>query len=235
MRKIYLLFTFMLTFLFSACTSSLFDKTAEAYEESTKELATASSNEDCDRIHDELMEKLYKITQEYPDWKEIIKKEGEESKAVKKVNEAYEAWSNALKDATTDNHYIYMTFCTFENAIAQIEGKTQSNGNPFETSEDKDEETSNEISSSSSDSNVDEMLDSYEEYVNQLSEFYSKMKDAGEGSTDYMEVMGQAEELQDSYKDLLDKCQASMSEFTPEQLKRYKEITEKMTESMKNL
>ncbi len=74
----------MLTLLFSACTSSLFDKTAAAYEESTKELATASSNEDCDRIHDELMEKLYKITKEYPDWQEIIKKEGEKSDAVKK-------------------------------------------------------------------------------------------------------------------------------------------------------
>ena len=63
MKKISVFLAFMLTFLFSACSSSMFDKLVEAYESSTKELASASSNDDCDRIHDELMEKLYKISQ----------------------------------------------------------------------------------------------------------------------------------------------------------------------------
>ena len=75
MKKISVFLAFMLTFLFSACSSSMFDKLVEAYESSTKELASASSNDDCDRIHDELMEKLYKISQDYPDWEEIIQKE----------------------------------------------------------------------------------------------------------------------------------------------------------------
>ena len=61
MKKISVFLAFMLTFLFSACSSSMFDKLVEAYESSTKELASASSNDDCDRIHDELMEKLYKM------------------------------------------------------------------------------------------------------------------------------------------------------------------------------
>ena len=91
MKKISVLFAFMLTFLFSACTSSMFDKLVEAYESSTKELASASSNDDCDKIHDELMEKLYKISQEYPDWEEIVQKEGEDSESFKKVTEAYNA------------------------------------------------------------------------------------------------------------------------------------------------
>ena len=85
MKKISVFLAFMLTFLFSACSSSMFDKLVEAYESSTKELASASSNDDCDRIHDELMEKLYKISQDYPDWEEIIQKEGEDSENVKKV------------------------------------------------------------------------------------------------------------------------------------------------------
>jgi len=55
MKKISVFLAFMLTFLFSACSSSMFDKLVEAYESSTKELASASSNDDCDRIHDELM------------------------------------------------------------------------------------------------------------------------------------------------------------------------------------
>lgn len=111
MKKISVFLAFMLTFLFSACSSSMFDKLVEAYESSTKELASASSNDDCDRIHDELMEKLYKISQDYPDWEEIIQKEGEDSENVKKVTKAYEAWNNTLKDATTNDHYMFMTYC----------------------------------------------------------------------------------------------------------------------------
>lgn len=225
----------MFALLFSSCSSGLFDKTVEAYEGSTKELASASSNEDCDRIHDELMEKLYKITKEYPDWKEIIKKEGEDSEAVKKVSKAYESWNNALKDATTDDHYMNMTFCNFENAIAQIEGKTPDNGT-F-TSDEKEDNLygADDTSTSSSDASVDEMLDSYEEYVNQVTEFYDKLKDMEPGSSDYMQVLGEATELQGSYKDLVEKCQASSMEYTPEQLQRFKEITEKLTEAMKSL
>lgn len=233
MKKIYILFTFMLTLLFSSCSSSLFDKTVEAYEESTKELASASSNEDCDRIHDELMEKLYKITKEYPDWEEIIKKEGDESEAVQKVTKAYEAWNNALKDATTDDHYMFMTYCNFPNAIEQIEGKAPSSKNSVSEDEEKSQDDSEDMSTSSSNSNVDEMLDSYEEYVNKLTDFYSKLKDLDPGSADYMQALGEAQELEGSYKDLLDKCKTSISEFTPEQMQRYTEITKKLTEAMK--
>lgn len=233
MKKLHLLFTIMLTLLFSACTSSLFDKTVEAYEESTKELASASSNEDCDRIHDELMEKLYKITKEYPDWEEIIKKEGDDSEAVKKVTKAYEAWNNALKDATTDDHYMFMTYCNFPNAIEQIEGKAPSSKSSVSEDEEKSQDDSEVMSASSSDSNVDEMLDAYEEYVNKLTDFYSKLKDLDPGSDDYMQALGEAQELEGSYKDLVDKCKTSISDFTPEQMQRYTEITKKLTEAMK--
>lgn len=84
MKKISVFLAFMLTFLFSACSSSMFDKLVEAYESSTKELASASSNDDCDRIHDELMEKLYKISQDYPDWEEIIQKRVKTAKMSKR-------------------------------------------------------------------------------------------------------------------------------------------------------
>ena len=227
MKKISILFAFMLTFLFSACTSSMFDKLVEAYESSTKELASASSNDDCDKIHDELMEKLYKISQEYPDWEEIIQKEGEDSESFKKVTEAYKAWNNTLKEATTDNHYMFMTYCNIPNAIEQITGK----GASKETKESED--TSDELSSSSSDTNIDEMLDSYEEYVNKLSDVYAKLKDLEVGSEDYMSTLGEVQELEGSYQELLDKCKDTKGDFTSEQLERYTEITKKLTEAMK--
>ena len=227
MKKISILFAFMLTFLFSACTSSMFDELVEAYESSTKELASASSNDDCDKIHDELMEKLYKISQEYPDWEEIIQKEGEDSESFKKVTEAYKAWNNTLKEATTDNHYMFMTYCNIPNAIEQITGK----GASKETKESED--TSDELSSSSSDTNIDEMLDSYEEYVNKLSDVYAKLKDLEVGSEDYMSTLGEVQELEGSYQELLDKCKDTKGDFTSEQLERYTEITKKLTEAMK--
>ena len=227
MKKIPVFFAFMLTFLFSACSSSMFDKLVEAYESSPKELASASSNDDCDRIHDELMEKLYKISQEYPDWEEIIQKEGEDSENVKKVTTAYKAWNNTLESATTDNHYMFMTYCNIPNAIEQITGKGTSKENK------ESEDTSDDLSSSSSDTNIDEMLDSYEEYVNKLSDFYAKLKDLEVCSEEYMSTLGEAQQLEGSYQELLDKCKDTKGDFTSEQLERYTEITKKLTEAMK--
>ena len=85
-----------------------------AYEEATKELETATNNDDCDRIHDKLMHRLYEITQQDPDWEKTLEDE--------EVKNAYQAW-NALKNATTDNHYFFMVFCTPEYAIDYCQRK----------------------------------------------------------------------------------------------------------------
>lgn len=128
-------------------------------------------------------------------------KEGEDSENVKKVTTAYKAWNNTLESATTDNHYMFMTYCNIPNAIEQITGK----GASKKTEETKEsEDTSNDLSSSSSDTNIDEMLDSYEEYVNKLSDFYAKLKDMEPGSEEYMSTLGEAQELEGSYQDLLE-------------------------------
>lgn len=157
-------------------------------------------------------------------------KEGEDSENVKKVTKAYEAWNNTLESATTDNHYMFMTYCNIPNAIEQITGK----GASKKTEETKEsEDTSNDLSSSSSDTNIDEMLDSYEEYVNKLSDFYAKLKDMEPGSEEYMSTLGEAQELEGNYQDLLEKCKDAKGNFTSEQMQRYVEITQKLTEVMK--
>ena len=86
-----------------------------AYEEATKELATATSNDDCDRIHDKLMHRLYEITQADKEWAKALEDED--------VKNAYTAWNDALKKATTDNHDMFMVFCTPECAIEYCQGK----------------------------------------------------------------------------------------------------------------
>ena len=239
MKKLHILFAFALTMLFASCGSSLFDETAKAYEESTKELANAKSNDDCDKIHDDLMQKLYKITQDYPDWEDIVKNEDKDSEAFKKVDEAYKAWKDALREACTGSHNAFMTFCTLENAIKQIEGNSsQSDAFGTSDSEESSDESSDEMSSdsySSSDQDVDDMLDSYEEYVDKLTDFYGKLKDLDPTSSDYMEIMGEATELEGSHADLVSKCKGSISDFTSEQKYRYTKITSKLTDAMKSL
>lgn len=122
---------------------------------------------------------------------------------------------------------MFMTYCNIPNAIEQITGK----GTSKETKENED--TSDDLSSSSSDTDIDEMLDSYEEYVNKLSDFYAKLKDLEVGSEEYMSTLGEAQQLEGSYQELLDKCKDTKGDFTSEQLERYTEITKKLTEAMK--
>ena len=96
-----------------SCSSTSSDF-INAYEEATDELETATSNEDCDRIHDKLMHRLCEITQADEDWEKAL--EGEED-----VKNAYEAWYEALKKATTDNYYMFMVHCTPKSAIEYCE------------------------------------------------------------------------------------------------------------------
>ena len=123
-----------------------------------------------------------------------------------------------------------MTYCNIPNAIEQITGKGASKKTE-DTNE--SEETSDNLSSSSSDTNIDEMLDSYEEYVDKLSDFYAKLKDMEIGSEEYMSTLSEAQNLEGSYQDLFEKCKDAKGNFTSEQLHRYTKITQKLTEVMK--
>lgn len=92
--------------MFVSCSSTAGDFVS-AYEEATKELASATSDDDCDKIHDKLMHKLYEITQEDPDWEKAV--------ADEDVQKAYDAWNEALRKATDKS--FYMVFCTPKAAI----------------------------------------------------------------------------------------------------------------------
>ena len=78
-------------------------------------MGSATSNEDCDRIHDKLMHRLYEITQADEEWAKALEDED--------VKNGYKAWNEALEKATTDNHFMFMVFCTPEYAIEYCQGK----------------------------------------------------------------------------------------------------------------
>ena len=217
MRKLLLIPLFMMSLLLTACTSGMFDKTAQAYQESTKELESATSQEEYNKIHDDLLRKLYDITLEYPDWKELIEKEDKESAAMKKVDEAYSAWNEALRKKAGTS-YVFMTFCNFDVAIDMYGGKSSKNE---ETSKDESENTESSADESEK-KEIDEYLTSYEEYVNK---YISLMKKAADGDmdvvTEYTELLKEAEKLGK-------KIEKVEGEMTAEQIAKFQQIQEQL-------
>ncbi|MGM9842476.1 MAG: hypothetical protein ACI31D_09790 [Candidatus Limisoma sp.] len=114
MKKI-VIFQLLIAVLMLVSCSSTSSDFISAYEEATKELETATSNDDCDRIHDKLTRRLYEITQADSDWEKALDDED--------VKNAYDAWNEALKNATIDNHWFVMVFCTPECAIDYCQRK----------------------------------------------------------------------------------------------------------------
>lgn len=115
MKKIFFFQTLLLALVMLVSCSSTSGDFISAYEEATKELESATSNDDCDRIHDKLMHRLYEITQQDPDWEKTLEDE--------EVKNAYKAWNEALENATTDKHWFFMVFCTPEQAIDYCQRK----------------------------------------------------------------------------------------------------------------
>ena len=115
MKKFVFFQTLLVALVMLVSCSSTSGDFINAYEEATEELETATSNDDCDRIHDKLMHRLYEITQENSDWQKALEDED--------VKEAYKAWTEALKTATTDYHWFHMVFCTPDCAIDYCEKK----------------------------------------------------------------------------------------------------------------
>ena len=215
-------------FMLVSCQSSVVNDIISAYEEATKELESATCNEDCDEIHDNLMRRLYQITKDHPDWKEVAEK-NIDNKDIKK---AYDDWDEALKNATTDNHYMFMTFCTLQGAIEFCEGENSSDvSNNDEDSESDDEEDTENASIDISDGteDYDALLDKYEEFCDDYIRVISK---AAEGDmsalSEYQEMIVKAQELEKEFGNV-------NSNLSPEQLQRFTEIQSKIIEAAQSM
>lgn len=209
----------MVTLLFASCGSDLFDKTAQAYEEATKELQNAKSDDDCDKIHDKLMQKLHDITVEYPDWEKTIREKGENSSDVQKVSEAYNKWDEALKSKASTEHYMFMTICNLPNAAGD------SGKNAEASSGDSEEETSE--ATTSGDEDWDQILSEYEEFYNQYVEYIKKINEGDMSAyADLQEIMTKAQEIDKKVKKAKD-------ELSEEQLEKFTELQNKLLEAAK--
>lgn len=115
-----------------------------------------------------------------------------------------------------------------EDALEEFEGVTESLGAMEEVVENIDveteEEAEEETSTTSTASNdFDEVLDSYEEYVDQ---YVSYMKKAANGD---MSALAEYPALMEKAQEVSKKLEDSKDEMTAAQASRYVQITNKMT------
>lgn len=129
------------------------------------------------------------------------------------------------EDETTDFSEI---IDATEDALEEFEGVTESLGAMEEVVENIDveteEEAEEETSTTSTASNdFDEVLDSYEEYVDQ---YVSYMKKAANGD---MSALAEYPALMEKAQEVSKKLEDSKDEMTAAQASRYVQITNKMT------
>lgn len=109
----------------------------------------------------------------------------------------------------------------------------------YRSKDSSDEDSSNSTDENDSDDemvendsdapDVDEMLDSYEEYVD---EYISYIKKASNGDMSALEEYPKLMETANEYSEKIEKCQGVM---TPSQLSRYNKISMKMLEAAKQM
>lgn len=140
MKKLIVVFVAFSVCLIS-CVNKTISKMTNLYENATKELASAENNEDCDKIHMELLQNICKLMEEDPDFIDDVKKGKYGKSDFEKVDEAYKKYNEKLREATTGSHYMFMPYATPDNALKIIKGK--------EGAKDKNENNEDEEDSSS--------------------------------------------------------------------------------------
>lgn len=106
--------------MMTGCSSSFQDKVLDAYGESTKELVSAQNDKDCDKVYDKLMNRLFVLSLEYPNWETLLYEDLDKGE---KIENAAKTWEKALSNATTFEHYNTLLDCNFNNSIVYKENQ----------------------------------------------------------------------------------------------------------------
>lgn len=225
MRKLLTTLSLIVATFFTSCTSPMFDKTAKAYDEATKELSKATSESEAKGIHDKLMTQLYAIAKEYPDWKDIVEKEDKDSKALKEVSDAYDTWNNTFCESAKDDEYLFMALCNFPNAIEQSEGK-----NPEEQEISFDELVPKEkpFPLPSKSNIIEDFLENYEELASKYISSHQLLKDLNEFSDLYNEEFEKLQKLKRKVNALAYNCNGIAPLFNAAQQARYEQINKNL-------
>lgn len=116
MKRILYILCCCVSLLFLSCSkTAVVNDTISAYEEATKKVEAASNQDEYNSINDQLLAKLYTITQEYPDYQDVLTK----AVADDEINERLSKAVSSYRDASSKKagmSYMFMTIANFENA-----------------------------------------------------------------------------------------------------------------------
>ncbi len=114
-RILYILYCCVSLLFLSLCKTAVVNDTISAYEEATKKVEAASSQDEYNSINDQLLAKLYTITQEYPDYQDVLTKAVTDDEINERLSKAVSSYRDALSKKAGMS-YMFMTIANFENA-----------------------------------------------------------------------------------------------------------------------
>lgn len=114
-RILYILYCCVSLLFLSCSKTAVVNDTIGAYEEATKKVEAASSQDEYNSINDQLLAKLYTITQEYPDYQDVLTKAVTDDEINERLSKAVSSYRDALSKKAGMS-YMFMTIANFENA-----------------------------------------------------------------------------------------------------------------------
>lgn len=116
MKRILYILCCCVSLLFLSCSKTVVvNDTISAYEEATKKVEAASNQDEYNSINDQLLAKLYTITQEYPDYQDVLTKAVADDEINERLSKAVSSYRDALSKKAGMS-YMFMTIANFENA-----------------------------------------------------------------------------------------------------------------------
>lgn len=116
MKRILYILCCCVSLLFLSCNkTAVVNDTISAYEEATKKVEAASNQDEYNSINDQLLAKLYTITQEYPDYQDVLTKAVADDEINERLSKAVSSYRDALSKKAGMS-YMFMTIANFENA-----------------------------------------------------------------------------------------------------------------------
>ncbi len=196
--------------ILSSCSSSSDSKFINAYDNARKELKSASNEDDCRKIHDQLYEDLIKIgKEERASLKDITKST--------KVWDAYKEWEKAFEEkckSLNSNMWFFMTLLEPKVIKKHVDNQVGDDGK--EEDEEKDD-------SGESSGRAKKAINELEEFIEKLESTYSIDED------ELKELDEEFEEINSKYADI-DEDDFSSSDF-----RKIKKLRKRFEKEVKRL
>jgi len=231
MRKIVSCCIIMTAMLLTSCgnTNTTVQKMVDAYKDATSQIDGASDDDECVKIHSDLLDNLCDIVEADPEFLEKAEKNEFSKSDIELMEAAYKEYTDKLQEKVSSARYVFMPFASLENIKNRLNQGSQSDGVPNDDTDENvnsgnDSDDDDEISSSGSE-DWDELLESYEEYVDK---YISYLQKASNGD---MDALSEYPALLEKAQEFSDKMKNAESYMSSSQWAKYNKITMKMLEA----